>query len=275
MAQQRGTQNAADAAALAGATVIAEKIGGDSRTDSDVATAVDDAFISNDSEPGTSYYVDYDERHRRHRRPRRLDPQRCCRHPASGTGTSTRSSPASWAWTRSRQERAQRPGRRSAQSAARPPTAAGHAGDLLDSDHLVRRHQQAVAHRCRLAARRPRHRQGRHIGPLRVDRSAVQERPGRRWLAATWAAAATSRIRSTTRATALSRFRLWLQTRTGNANKVESNVRQLHRSGDPDPDVRLDLSRHSLDRFARRLHRPGQRQQPLLPHTAVRQVPAR
>jgi hypothetical protein len=59
MAQQRGTQNAADAAALAGATVIAQKFGGGSFTDFDVATAVDDAFDRNGSEPGTSYYVDY------------------------------------------------------------------------------------------------------------------------------------------------------------------------------------------------------------------------
>lgn len=59
MAQQRGTQNAADAAALAGATVIAEKFGGASRTDSDVATAVSEAFTRNGSTGGTSYYVDY------------------------------------------------------------------------------------------------------------------------------------------------------------------------------------------------------------------------
>src|SRR3954451_14169676 len=59
MAQQRGTQNAADAAALDGATVLAEKMGGASRSDSDVAAAVDDAFDRNSSEPGTSYYVDY------------------------------------------------------------------------------------------------------------------------------------------------------------------------------------------------------------------------
>jgi hypothetical protein len=59
MAQQRGTQNAADAAALAGATVLAEKFGGASRADSDVATAVSEAFTRNGSVGGTSYYVDY------------------------------------------------------------------------------------------------------------------------------------------------------------------------------------------------------------------------
>ncbi len=59
MSQQRGTQNATDSAALAGALVIAEKMGGTSRGDVDVALAVDDAFDTNGSEPGTSYYVDY------------------------------------------------------------------------------------------------------------------------------------------------------------------------------------------------------------------------
>src|SRR3954469_5375230 len=59
MAQQRGTQNAADAAALAGAVVIAEKMGGESHTDSDVMTAVTSAFTRNGSVNATSFYVDY------------------------------------------------------------------------------------------------------------------------------------------------------------------------------------------------------------------------
>ena len=62
MAQQRGTQNATDAAALAGALVIAEKMGGDSRVDADVVTAMSQSFANNGSTMmGTSYYVAFDQ----------------------------------------------------------------------------------------------------------------------------------------------------------------------------------------------------------------------
>ncbi|MEO6349979.1 MAG: pilus assembly protein TadG-related protein [Candidatus Limnocylindrales bacterium] len=59
MSQQRGTQNAADAAALAGAVVIAEKMGGATRTDADVRTAMLSSFSGNGSSMETSFYVDY------------------------------------------------------------------------------------------------------------------------------------------------------------------------------------------------------------------------
>jgi hypothetical protein len=59
MAQQRGTQNGADAAALAGAVVIAEKMGGQTVTDSDVSSAVSTAFVQNATDNSASYYVDY------------------------------------------------------------------------------------------------------------------------------------------------------------------------------------------------------------------------
>ncbi|HUS21078.1 MAG TPA: pilus assembly protein TadG-related protein [Aeromicrobium sp.] len=60
MAQQRGTQNATDAAALAGALTLAQNMGGDDKNDGDVRTAMLRAFSNNDSTMGTSYYVDYD-----------------------------------------------------------------------------------------------------------------------------------------------------------------------------------------------------------------------
>ncbi len=59
-AQHRGAQNAADAAALAGAVVIAEKMGDASRNDADVVTAMNDAFADNGSSIGPSYYIDFD-----------------------------------------------------------------------------------------------------------------------------------------------------------------------------------------------------------------------
>lgn len=67
MAQQRGTQNATDSAALAGAVVIAEKLSGDSRTDSDVVNAMERVFDDNNppvddrltSTMLTSYYIDF------------------------------------------------------------------------------------------------------------------------------------------------------------------------------------------------------------------------
>lgn len=60
MAQQRGTQNATDAAALAGALTIAQKLGGESKDDAALQSAMLQAFSSNDATMGTSYYVDYD-----------------------------------------------------------------------------------------------------------------------------------------------------------------------------------------------------------------------
>ena len=60
MAQQRGTQNATDAAALAGTIVIAEKMSGDSRTDADVVSAMTAAFSQNGgTSMSTSYYVSF------------------------------------------------------------------------------------------------------------------------------------------------------------------------------------------------------------------------
>ena len=62
MAQQRGTQNATDAAALAGALVIAEKMSGDLRVDADVVTAMSKSFSNNGlTMMGTSYYVAFDQ----------------------------------------------------------------------------------------------------------------------------------------------------------------------------------------------------------------------
>jgi hypothetical protein len=60
MAQQRGAQNATDAAAFAGTVVIAEKMGGVARTDADVVAAMEAAFDSNGSTMGTAQYVEFD-----------------------------------------------------------------------------------------------------------------------------------------------------------------------------------------------------------------------
>lgn len=59
MAQQRATQNSADAAALAGATVMVEKMGGGSKSDGDVSAAVQSAFRINASDFDGAVYVDY------------------------------------------------------------------------------------------------------------------------------------------------------------------------------------------------------------------------
>jgi Flp pilus assembly protein TadG len=55
-AQQRGTQNAADAAANAGATVLAQRLGGATRTDADVEAAIA-SIASLDGITPTSYYT--------------------------------------------------------------------------------------------------------------------------------------------------------------------------------------------------------------------------
>jgi Flp pilus assembly protein TadG len=60
MAQQRGTQNATDSAAFAGAVTIAEKMGGASRTDLDVVNAMYTSFANNGSAMNTAYYINFD-----------------------------------------------------------------------------------------------------------------------------------------------------------------------------------------------------------------------
>jgi Flp pilus assembly protein TadG len=61
MSQQRGTQNASDAAALAGALVMVEKMGGQTKSDIDVVNAMTGAYSSNATAMQTSYYVDFDK----------------------------------------------------------------------------------------------------------------------------------------------------------------------------------------------------------------------
>lgn len=63
MAQQRGTQNATNSAALAGAVVIGQKFSGATRSDGNVQTAVRNAFSSNSATMGTIYYVDFNLNH--------------------------------------------------------------------------------------------------------------------------------------------------------------------------------------------------------------------
>jgi hypothetical protein len=60
MAQQRGTQNATDSAAYAGTVVIAEEMAGASRTDDDVADAIEAAFANNGSALNTAQYIEFD-----------------------------------------------------------------------------------------------------------------------------------------------------------------------------------------------------------------------
>jgi hypothetical protein len=59
MAQQRATQNASDAAALAGAVVIGQKFSGSPRTDGQVFSAVQTAFGNNASALSSANYVDF------------------------------------------------------------------------------------------------------------------------------------------------------------------------------------------------------------------------
>lgn len=59
MNEQRSAQNAADAAAVAGALVVAEKLGGANHDDGDVVDAMEDVLDDNGSSLQTSYYVDY------------------------------------------------------------------------------------------------------------------------------------------------------------------------------------------------------------------------
>lgn len=59
-AQQRITQNAADAAANAGAVVLAERLGGATRTDAEVDAAVDASAAANRLDTVTAWYTDID-----------------------------------------------------------------------------------------------------------------------------------------------------------------------------------------------------------------------
>lgn len=59
MAQQRATQNGADAAALAGATVIVEGLGAAQRSDADVYNAVTNSLASNSTTLNAAEYVDF------------------------------------------------------------------------------------------------------------------------------------------------------------------------------------------------------------------------
>jgi Flp pilus assembly protein TadG len=61
MSQQRGTQNASDAAALAGVLVMAQKMGGQTKVDSDVVSAMTSAFTQNATTMQTSYYTDFNK----------------------------------------------------------------------------------------------------------------------------------------------------------------------------------------------------------------------
>ena len=75
MAQQRGTQNAADSAALAGALVIAQKFGGQNKGDSDVVNAMNNAFSQNAIDGQRLVLRRLQQQCRRHGRSRRLDPE--------------------------------------------------------------------------------------------------------------------------------------------------------------------------------------------------------
>jgi len=59
MVQQRATQNASDAAALAGAVVIGQGFSGSTRTDGQVLSAVQTAFNNNSTTFGSANYVDF------------------------------------------------------------------------------------------------------------------------------------------------------------------------------------------------------------------------
>ena len=58
MAHQRATQNAADAASIAGASIIVEELAGVPRSDADVRSAVEAAFAVNGTELQVALYVD-------------------------------------------------------------------------------------------------------------------------------------------------------------------------------------------------------------------------
>lgn len=61
MAQQRATQNGADAASLSAATVLVEGMGGATRYDADVLAAVQQSMNINDSDFDGAVYVDYED----------------------------------------------------------------------------------------------------------------------------------------------------------------------------------------------------------------------
>ena len=56
-AHQRGVQNGADAVANAGATVIAQELGGATKTDADVAAAVNAIATANQLDSVAAYYT--------------------------------------------------------------------------------------------------------------------------------------------------------------------------------------------------------------------------
>ena len=122
-AQQRVAQNGVDSVANAGATVIAQKIGGGTRTDADVVAAMGAMATENDLDGYTAYYTNVtgEHAHARQRRDdarpslgrarrRRHDPGRTPRACASAAARpSARRSPASSASTSSRPRRTRRP----------------------------------------------------------------------------------------------------------------------------------------------------------------------
>lgn len=57
-AHQRATQNAADATANAGATVLAQRLGGTAKTDADVLAAIDSVAALNNLDAHSAYYTD-------------------------------------------------------------------------------------------------------------------------------------------------------------------------------------------------------------------------
>ena len=59
MAHQRSTQNASDAAALSGSTVLVENMSGAVRSDADVFAAMSAAFAANETDFESAFYIDY------------------------------------------------------------------------------------------------------------------------------------------------------------------------------------------------------------------------
>jgi len=59
MSQQRGTQNAADAAAYAGASEVLQNMAGSARSDADVRAAIQSALAANTADLDDATYVDY------------------------------------------------------------------------------------------------------------------------------------------------------------------------------------------------------------------------
>ena len=81
-AHQRGVQNGADAVANAGATVIAQQLGGAVKTDADVAVAVNAIATANQLDSVAGYYTN--------RAGQLLEQRRRCRPEYRGCGTRRR-----------------------------------------------------------------------------------------------------------------------------------------------------------------------------------------